>query len=331
MRIKKDYQLIIFLILIPIFLFGAFYIQSRMGNTLPQFSVENKSKDGCSIFYETLKELKLPVDRSISTVEMQDINSIQIVVPGGSFDINSSKVKNWVESGGVLVSLSSGNIHIIDYGVIPKIKGSVNIYSYGKGTIIGADINTITNKTLLNNTDGAYELLSEMGTFNKSKIFFNESYLFSQNNNMSLWDFFPLWLKFTVYQFIIALAAFFYYRGKRFGKPIPFYEETQRSENEYLYSAAALYRQTKAYDLILENFYKKLLNELNSNHENWLMLWERHSLPYLKEARRLKEFMEINEKRKSKDYIKAIAIVEHLINIIEQRRESYWKTLKITK
>lgn len=331
MRAKKDYQLIIFLILIPIFLFGAFYISSRMGNKLPQFSIENKSNEGCSIFYETLKELKLPVDRSISTVEMQNINSIQIVVPGGNFDINSSKVKNWVESGGVLVSLSSGNIHFLDYGVLKAVKGGMNIYSFGKGAIIGSDINAITNKTLLNNTDEAYELLSEMSSFNKAKIYFNESYMFSQNNNISLWDYMPLWSKFIVYQLIIALAAFFYYRGKRFGKPIPFYEEVERSENEYLYSAAALYRQAKGYDLMLEIYYKRLLKELNSNHENWLKFWEGKSLPSLKEARELKEFMDINNKRKSKEYIKAIAIVEHLINIIEQRRESYWKTLKITK
>ncbi|MFL0248444.1 hypothetical protein [Candidatus Clostridium stratigraminis] len=331
MRVKKDYQLIIFLILIPIFMFGAFYISSRIGNSLPQFSIENKSNEGCSIFYETLKNLKLPVDRSISTVEIQDINSIQIVVPGGSFDINSSKIKNWVYNGGVLVSLSSGNIHILDYGLLPKIKGGMNIYSYGKGTIIGADINAITNKTLLSNTDGAYELLAEMGSYNKAKIYFNESYLFSQNNNMSLWDYMPLWSKFIVYQLIIALIAFFYYKGKRFGRPLPFYEETERSENEYLHSAAALYRQAKGYDLILENFYKKLLKELNSNHEDWLKLWESKSLPSLKEARRFKEFMDINKKRKPKEYIKAIAIVEHLINIIEQRRESYWKILKIIK
>lgn len=331
MRVKKNRELVIFLILIPIFLFSAFYISSRMDNQLPQFSIENKSSTGCSIFYEALKNLKLPAERTIKGVQEQDTDSIQIVVPGESFDINSNEVKNWVKKGGVLVSLSPSNIHVIDYGLPPKIKGSLSLYKYGKGTIIASDINNITNKTLMDKTNSAYELLSEMGSYDKKNIYFNETYLFSQSSNKNLWDFMPLWAKFVAYQFILVLAAYFYYKGRRFGKVIPFYEEVERTENEYLYSASSLYRQAKGYDLILDNYYKKLLNEINSNHENWVEQWEKQHLPSITEARKIHEFMNSKKKRKPKEYIQAVALMEHLTNIIKQRRDLYWKILKKTK
>lgn len=331
MRVKKNYELVSFLILIPIFLFGAFYISSRMENQLPQFSIENKSATGCSIFYEALKDLKLPVERTIRSVQEQDAANIQLVVPGGDFDINSDEVKNWVKNGGVLVSLSSNNFHMIGYGLSPKIKGSLSLYYYGKGTIIAADVNNITNKTLMDKTNGAYELVSEMGSYDKKKIYFNETNLFSQGNNESLWDYMPIWAKFASYQFIIVLSAYFYYKGRRFGKASPFYEEVERTENEYLYSASSLFRQAKGYDIIVDNYYKKLLNVLNSNHENWLTLWEKEHLPSFTEAKKILEFMAVKKKRKPKEYIQAVALIERLTNIIKQRRDLYWKTLKKTK
>lgn len=331
MRYKKNYEFISFLILIPIFLFGAFYISSRRENNLPLYSIENKSSSGCSIFYEALRDLKLPVERSIKDIQEQDVNNIQLVVPGGDFDINSNEVKDWVKRGGVLVSLSSGNLQFIDYGLLPRVKGKLTLYNYGKGTIIAADINNITNKTLMDNTDGAYELISEMGSYNKEKIVFNETNLFIQNNSKNIWDYMPLWAKFVVYQLILVLAAYFYSKGRRLGKAIPFYEEVERTENEYLYSASSLYRQAKCYDIILDNYYKKLLYELNSNHESLIELWEKESLPSLDEAKKVYEFVSIKKKRKPKEYIQIIALIERLTNIIKQRRDLYWKVLKKAK
>lgn len=331
MNLKKNRELIIFLLLIPIFLFAAFYISSRMENNLPQFSIENKGSSGCSIFYEALKDLKLPAERTINSLSKQSTDSIQLVVPGGSLDINSEETKAWVEKGGILVSLSSGNLHVVEYGLPPKLKGTLSIYKYGKGAVIGGDINNITNKTIKDETEGAYELLSEMGRHDKKKIYFNENNLFSQGENKNIWDYMPLWAKFAVYQLILILLAYFYYAGRRFGKAVPYYEEVERSENEYLYSASSLYRQARAYDLILDNYYKRLLKEINSNSENLLEYWEREKLPSLNEARKLYEFMHTEKKRKPKDYIQTVALMERLTNIIKQRRESYWKTLKKLK
>lgn len=332
MKLKKSRDLIIFLILIPVFLLGAFYISSRREGGMPTYSVINKSSTGCSVFYETLKSLSIPVERTIKPVDKQDTNSVQIVAAGGSLDINSDEIKRWIKDGGALVHLSSGNLHLIDYGLPPEVKGRYSLYRFGKGLVITTDINSITNKAIMADSNEAYELLREVSSYQKKKIYFNEEHLFSAASNKNLWDYIPMWGKFLVYQFVLILVAFFYLKGKRFGKPVTLYEEVERTENEYLYSASALYRQAKCYDLILENYYNKLLKDLNSNHENWLEIWQREKLPLQNQARKVYDFMgSKNRKKKQKEYLQIASIIEKLNSTLMKRRDSYWKTLKKTQ
>lgn len=325
-KISKD--LILILILIPLFLIGAFYISSRMDNNLPQYTVENKGRLGYSVFFEALKELKHPVEKTIAELPYQDTNSIQIIVQAGSFDINSEEVKIWIENGGTLVYLTPENFQFIEYGGVPELKGNIRLYKHGKGIIIGADLDYITNRTLVTKKDNAYELYREMASLNK-KIYFNESHIYAQKIQSSLWDIIPLGLKFIIYQFLLVLAAFFYYKGKRFGKPIPLYEEVERNENEYLYSAASLYKQAKCWDLMFDIYYKSFLKELNCSEEDFLQCWEREKLPSLNKAQRVYEFAKSQgTKRKAKEYMQIVSTIEGLRKILSKRRESYWKTLK---
>lgn len=329
MKVKKYRELIIFIILIPVFLFAAFFVSSRMENQLPSYSVINKASLGSSVFYEAMKKLNMPVERTLKPVEQQDYSTIQIVVPGGKFDVNSPSIKSWVNKGGILVRLSAGNIHMVEYGVSPDIKGGITVYKYGKGAVITSDAAYITNKALIENTSNAYSLLSELSNFNNRKIYFNETNLFQSNVRVSLWDYIPLWGRFLIFQLVLSLSAFFYYKGKRFGKPIALYEEVERSENEYLFSASALYRQAKSYDLIAESYYKNLLRQTKNSQENLIDYWEREELPSLNKAKQVYEFMTNSKaERKAKEYIQIITTIEQLNRILKKRRDSYWKTLK---
>lgn len=329
MRAKKNRDLIIFLILIPVFIWVAFFISSRMENKLPDYSTANKSSMGLSIFFESLKELKFPVEKTLKPVTSQDTNSIQIVVPGGNFDINSNEIKAWLNKGGILVHLAAQNLHFIEYDTLPEIKGKLMFYKYGRGMVIGADASKITNKALMENTDEAYELVSEIGNQGDKKVYFNESHLFSTEISKTLWDYIPLWGRFIIFQLALCLAAFFYYKGKRFGKPVMLYDEVERSENEYLYSASSLYRQSKGYDLMALNYYKNLLKELGSTNEEWIKLWEAESIPELNKAKLVYKFMnDINPKKKQKEYMQIVSIIEQLTSILKRRRDSYWKVLK---
>jgi hypothetical protein len=329
MKIKRNKDLILFVILIPLFLCGAFYASSKMNNPIPSYSVENKSQTGYSIFFEALKELNCPVDRTLKAVKDYDNSNIQIIAQGGNFDVNDSEIKKWVSDGGILVYLTTEDSLLTKYESKPEVKDNFKIYKYHKGSIISLDADYITNKTLTKDTTKAYELLKEINSHNYKKIYFNEVHLFASADKKSLWDCIPMEIKYIIYQFIIVLAAFLYYKGKRFGKIMPLYDEEERSENEYLYSAASLYRQAKCLDIMVENYYKSFLKQINYSSDDWLEYWEREKLPQGSKAKKVYEFMN-NTKLKVKvnEYIQIVNTLEQLTNILKKRRDLYWKDLK---
>lgn len=327
MKRRTNKDIILFLILIPLFLAGAFYIQSRMDNKLPSYTVDNKGRLGYSIFFETLKELNYPVEKSLSEVGAHDADSIQIVAALSGFDVNSEKVKNWVEDGGTLVYLTPRNIQFIGYEGIPEVKGNLRIYSFGEGNIIASDIDYLANKTLVKKKDNAYALYKEIAALNK-KIYFNEAHIFVRTVEASLWDYVPIELKFIIYQILLVLTAFFYYKGKPFGKPVPLYEEVEREENEYLYSSAALYKQADSWDLMFDIYYRSLLKELNCQEEEFLDIWKREDLPHFNKAQKVYEFAKLKNKKKPREYMKIVNILEGLSKVLKNRRDVKWNTLK---
>ncbi|MBZ9687227.1 DUF4350 domain-containing protein [Clostridium estertheticum] len=331
MKKKTNKDLILFVLVVPVFLFLAFYISNRMEKSNPAYSVVNKSKMGYSVFYEALKQLNYPVEKALVPVNEYPNNSVQIMPPGGNFNINNQEVKQWLENGGTLVYLTTESDQNIGYGAPVETKNNIKQYTYLKGRIINADADFMTNKTLIKDTDYAYELLKEISNLPYEKIYFNESYLFLSTSTKSLWDITPIEIKYIIYQMIISLAAFFYYKSKGFGKKLPLYEEVERSENEYLYSAASLYRQAKCYDLMVDNYYKNFLKGFVGNSEEWLEYWEKEKIPSLNQARSVYEFMKYKKtKPRQKEYIKIVTMIEHLNNILDKRSDTNWKTLKKT-
>ncbi|MGV8983008.1 hypothetical protein [Clostridium sp.] len=331
MKKKNNKDLCLFILIIPLFLFLSFYISTRMEKNLPPYSVVNKSKMGYSVFYQSLNKLDYPVERTLKLLNHYETNSVQIISPGGKFNINNQEVKQWVERGGVLVYLTPETSESIEYGAAVQAKGNIKLYTYGKGRIINTDADYMTNKTLLKDTTNAYELLKEIGDSSYERLYFNESYLFSSANTKSIWDTIPIGIKYIIYQMLIVLVAFFYYKGKRFGKAMPFHEEVERSENEYLYSAASLYRQAKCWDLMVDNYYKYFLKGFVGKEEEWVEYWEKEKIPSLNQARSVFEFMsEKKNKPKVKEYIHVVTMIEHLNKILEKRSDLHWKTLKKT-
>ncbi|MFW6282051.1 MAG: hypothetical protein ACOC1O_04585, partial [bacterium] len=279
---KKHKSFIIFIIIVPIILYGAFFITERWGTRYPSSSVLNKSYTGCSIFFEVLKELEYPVGRTEKPIESYPKNVVQIKVVNtyGGIGINETDdADKWIENGGILVYLIPGNIFFNLDDLAVEKTGMVDVYKFGDGHIITADLNYFTNSGLIDNQANAYSLLEILDEFEFSKIYFNEANLFAALSKHTLWDTIPLEIKFILYQILISLMAYFYYKGKRFGKPLPYYEEEERLENEYLYSAAALYREAGCWDLMIENYYKDFLKELGQSEDEWLKFWKRECFP----------------------------------------------------
>ena len=329
MKKKLSSELIIIIILIPFFVWGALYYSSLTGKGLPDYTVINKSNQGYSVFYDTVKELGYPIDRSLKPIGEHSYDSVQVVVETIYWDIGSEEVKSWIREGGLLVYLSQGQTPSIAEATYIRVEDNIEIYQYGKGWIIKATPIDLLNSTIIKDYTKAYQLLQIIDKHDYSDIYFNEVYLFTSNDSMSLWEYIPLPYKIILYQFLLTIAGYFYLKGKRFGKPIPFYEEVERIENEYLHTAASLYMQGGCWDLILQSYFRSLVKLLNATPQNWIELWEAKKLPKLNKAKRIHDFMsQSQEKIKAKDYVETIIMIEELKGLTRKGREVHWKTLK---
>ncbi|EYE88945.1 hypothetical protein Q428_05180 [Fervidicella metallireducens AeB] len=330
MKKKTNKDIILFIIILPLFLYLAFYLLNSTENNLPYYSVINKGRMGCSVFYKGLKKLNYPVKRSIET-NKYDIQDVQLIAENRGFDVNNSDIKEWISKGGILVYLVPNNLAFIEYGEKIENKVDLTIYKYGKGKIITFNVLEITNINLGKSTEGAYELLRQIDKNKQRNIVFNEYYMFANLNPKTLWDFIPLGAKFIIYQIIIIIAAFFYYKGKRFGKAVPIYEEVERVENEYLYASGALLRQAECWDAMFDIFYKVFIKELNPPDENWLEYWRKLNLADIDKAEELYRFIsKIDVKTAQKEYKHIVYILEQLTNTLKQRRDGTWKIYKGT-
>lgn len=328
-RINKE--LICFFILVPVFLYASFYISSRIKNNLPNYSVLNKSGYGCSVFYQLLKELDYPVERTLQPINSAGQNNIQIVADNyfGNFNPDNSEVKEWVRNGGILFYLTPANFYYDFNDQIKEINSDIKSIKEESGLIILADVNSITNEKLSRETDNAYQLFTELNRYTYNKLYFNERHLFVTDRHLTIWDFIPMEIKYCLYQIFIILAGFFYYKGKRFGKPLPFYEETERMENEFLYSAASLYKQADCWDLMLENYYNDFLKGISCSDDEWLEYWEKEGLSSFNEAQKVYNFVhQPPVKLKEKEAVLIVNTIEKLKEIFQKRREESWKRLK---
>jgi len=301
------------------------------------YSVLNKGSKGVSVIYEAMKDLSYPVKLDLSNIENKDYDNIQFVIlpnHNSRFDINADSIKTWIKKGGKLVCLYEEIEDTrLDYGKEVDSftmygENSASVFSYEDGMVLIGDSGLINNKTLSRNTDGAYWILQQIDKWGYSRIEFNEFYHYSGDKKKSLWDDIPKGIKFMLYQVAFLIAAIIFYKGKRFGKPIPLYEEVERTENEYILSVASLYQKAGCWEVVFESYYRDFLLEVQGLfgkneriNEEWIELWEKKKLPKLNKAKELYDFIESeindikNKRKKSKKYLEMISIIESLKKI----------------
>lgn len=295
----------------------------------PKYSVKNIKDDGCSIYFGALERLEDTKVKSDVPVEYYDYDTLQVVTAKSKFNIYSEEVKTWIKEGGQLVYLVDSVFTEIDYGNLEEENGFITQYSYGKGKIITCPIKYVVNSRIISDRDVAYALFCQIHTLDYELIVFNEYYLFVLPKEEGLWDVIPFDIKLILYQIAIIIGAFFFYKGKRFGKTIPLYEETERSKNEYLYAVANLYRHTKCWDLAIDSYYHYLLDKVSKVdyiNKDLCDYWEKLELPHIQKVTEVMEFMKLKDQKHSeKKYIKIITTLEELIEIVDTRSELYWK------
>lgn len=348
MKTKGKRNFIIILILFPIFLWLTLTFTNDNENAFKPYSIFNNGEKGVSVIYKSLSELGYTSSLILTEVDSQDIGTAQIVIETErpyKLDLNSGNIKNWISDGGTLIYLVPyWDSLVVNYGseidsYASKELEEAKAYSYNKGLLIMGDPIILINKTLTNNTDGAYWLVGQLDNMGVDNISFNEYYHYFEGHKPSLWRDIPAGIKFAIYQAILVLIIVIYYYGKRFGKVVPLYEEIERTENEYIYSAASLFKKGELREDVILNLYDNFLSSFedstghkNTNNEiSWVNLWEKEKLPDVNKAKKLYNFVEAiktGKKISSKEMLEIVDIIEYLKKIIDKGREVHWRELK---
>lgn len=331
MKRKISKEVIILIIIIPAFLLGTMAISQFRSEY--DYSVSGKGSSGFSVFYEAMNKLGLNALRQSSELKEVIPGELQVITLSSGFDVEDKGIVKWIESGGNLLIIVPGGDLKLPYGTEEK-DSKVKSYLYGKGRVIIADGDKLTNKAVYKDTSEAYRLVDFIEASGYKSVKFNEYYMYGRGEKPSLWRDTPFGIKLVIYQCAIILILLVFYKGSRFGRPVCLYEEAERAENEYVYSAAQLYKKAGCYDMVLNTFVDSLLQHIKKTikihkevtKENWIELWEQEQLPYPNKARSV--FNDINyadTHQNHKAAIKAVSEIEELMEVLEKRREMNWK------
>lgn len=337
-------EFMILMIVIPICIFLGVGIANRSEGTWSNYSINSTARNGYSIIYEALQRLGMDVKGANIPISQMDEEVCQILVESETFE-ESDVLEEWVEAGGLLVYIEKDR------------ETEVEVSYIGEGTWIQiGSSKQLTNWYLLEDTEVAYELYQALASYAEGKeIIFNEYYMHSKDAP-NLWDVTPIFLKVTLIELVLWMVLYFWHAGKRFGKVVNLVEEVERTENEYIYAVANLYKKANAWELTLSSYYRELMQKINAltrREENLVEAWEKEQLPDLEMAKKVNQYMEklygarfhqltnrmdiersfesnpnLGSKRKKhnkKEVKQILSMMEHLMKTIDQRREQYWK------
>ncbi len=329
MKSKSIREMIGFCMIAALLLGVMLFMAVRADGSLPAYSVLNMGPDGFSVYRDTLKELGRDVKRIVAPVEEQPPANIQVVTSTWWDTGITPEMEAWVKKGGTLVVATANPQESIEGGVHVASENSIEAWRLGAGEILMLQPEGLTNKGMVKDTESSWNLTVRLTATNNRPICFNETALFPEQGSPSLWRMTPLWLKLIIFQILLVVGAWFWMKGRRLGKALPFSEETERTELEYLNSAAMFYQAAGCWHMMLDIYFRSLLRLMKSKDEDWLVLWEKEKLPDLNKAEDLSRFMaNAHGHASSQEIRQRIMVVEHLKNVIRNRRQHPWKATK---
>jgi len=247
-----------------------------------------------------------------------------LVSPSVFNNANLYNALDWVFKGGRLVYLDSENsLNAID-DRISSITNSAGItshgytlYRHGLGEIITGDAYPLLNRALMEDSSSGAIFVNLLEQWGTTYISFNESvHGFLESGNA--WFHTPEAIRLFTYQLLIIAALMVWQLGKRFGKPVPYYEEVEREENEHLKALANIYNKADSVEVVLSNYRKQFLENcsrtfrvsLPYTRDNLQRLWSEASLPNLDLLEKIPDENESIAANKLKYYIKIIQTCE---------------------
>lgn len=209
---------------------------------------------GTSLLFDTLRYMDYPVRTSLKPLTAQtDTDNVYIIIQPRTPPVTlemADEMLEWVRRGGRLVFLCRFHpATIIDRALnMPGryIGENFLLYQYGYGKIITGRASIITNNFLMKNYSYGQIIQTTLDRWNAERttenIFFAE-YYHGFHTPQTFVGRVPLVMRLMLLQMVILSIIGLWHLGKRFGNPVPYYEEVEREENEYICALARLYME----------------------------------------------------------------------------------------
>ena len=237
----------IFPLIIVIFAIAIAYFFDTGGEA--SYTTSSSGENGASLIFDTLRNMNYNVRKSYRplTTEISP-NDVYIIIhprTPGVCHCMAEEMREWVRMGGRLIYLCSNDRHFMPHG---REAGDFRIARLGEGEVMSGRSSLITNRALMNDYTAGESIQSMINRWNSEReienIFFAEYYHGFQSPETFIGRL-PLVMRLIFLQIIFLSIISIWHLGKRFGNAVPFYEEVEREENEYVRALARLYMKSK--------------------------------------------------------------------------------------
>lgn len=221
------------------------YFFGQGGSDGQAFMSSNTGVRGTSLFFDTLQHMGYPVGVSRRPLTLDtDTGHVYVIIQPTHPPCNCGmrEMLDWAERGGRLIFLQ--NWQILDVPAVGIYVADIVVYELGRGAVITGNANAITNQNLMNNADIGIQLYTILTHWNADMIMFAEYYHIAPVGD-NLFSRLPLIVRLVFIQLGLAAIIAIWHFGKRFGNPLPYYDETEREENEHVYTVTRLYLKTR--------------------------------------------------------------------------------------
>jgi len=339
MKNKKRRNAIALLALFVIYYFAKKLMPTTEGLTYPPYTSFSTNYVGTALFYDTLKTMGYPVNRDTIFIDKdRPLDNVQIIIaPDYSYTGTGYRedITDWVIQGGTLLYFTASfyeSSPLSAYAekdlILIDESDAGSLYHLGLGKFFTGNAKHITNKGLLEGGDVyAQQIANMLNNLSYNKIHFNEAY-HGYGTDKSLFESLPPGVRLLGLQLLLLSLAAIIYFGKRFGRIIPYYEEIEREENEYVFTLTNLYMSIGLGSAAVDVYEKKFKKACGSYFRNSDMpeffeildFWKNESLPCMDKLEYVagNQDYAFNTKRPAgrREFTKAISYYKELINII---------------
>jgi hypothetical protein len=251
---NKKWLAWVFPAIVVIFAIGISYFLDT-GDGTP-YSASSTGERGTSLIFDTLRNMGYPVRRSYRPLTTRtDTESVYVIIQPRSPVVTGAyadEMLAWVYGGGRLVYLcyrypkTAFDGHFLLHNGIRV--DAFTLYTHGSGAILAGCPSHIVNISLMENHTHGQTLQTVLNNWSTegevSTVFFAEYYhgFHAPQNFVGR---LPLVLRLILLQTVILSIVAVWFFGKRFGNPVPYYEEIEREENEYVRALARLYSRSQ--------------------------------------------------------------------------------------